>query len=129
MASVSASCRRRRGSLTLEVGIKLRLFDTARSHLSGWALLLMVLDPTHTWPVVGIRVGSEKTVGYNGVDDEGSRVDVMAVSELEHNEEGHTLPRLMSRFCWFCVVSLQKKNWAQLVCPPSRCVNTPPLGG
>jgi len=118
VASVSASCRCRQGSLTLEVGIKLRLFDTAHSHLSGWALLLMVLDPTHTWPVVGIHVGSEKTVGYNGVDDEGGRVDVMAVSELEHNEEGHTLPRLMSRFCWFCVVSLQKKKLGA-TCVPS----------
>ena len=114
MASVSALCRHCWGSLTLEVGIKLRLFDTACSHLSGWALLLMVLDPTHTWPVVGIHVGSEKTVGYNGVDDEGGRVDVMAVSELEHNEEGHTLPCLMSWFCWFCVVSLQKKNGCNL---------------
>jgi len=78
---------------------------------------------------VGIHVGLAKAVGYNGVDDEGGRVDGMAVSELEHNEEGHTLPRLMSRFCWFCVVSLQKKKKrkkrAQLVC----CVNTPPLGG
>jgi len=73
-------------------------------------------------------MGLAKAVGYNRVDDEGGRVDGMAVSELEHNEEGHTLPRLMSRFCWFCVVSLQKKkrkNRAQLVC----CVNTPPLGG
>jgi len=104
--SVSASCHRRWGSLTLEVGIKLRLVDMVRSHLSGWALLLMVLDPTHTWPIVGIHVGLAKAVGYNGVDDEGGRVDWMAVLELEHNEEGHTLPRLMSRFCWFYVVSL-----------------------
>ena len=71
-------------------------------------------------------MGLAIAVGYNGVDDEGGRVDRMVVSELEHNK-GHTLPRLMSRFCWFCVVSLQKKRkkWVQLVC----CVNTPCLGG
>ena len=60
-------------------------------------------------PIVSIHMGLAIAVGYNGVDDEGGRVDGMAVSELEHNE-GHTLPRLMSRFCWFCVVSLQKKE-------------------
>ena len=60
-------------------------------------------------PVVSIHMGLAIAVGYNRVDDEGGRVDRMAVSELEHNE-GHTLPQLMSQFRWFCVVSLQKKE-------------------
>jgi len=43
----------------------------------GWVLLLAVLDPAHTWPVMGIEVELAIATRHDGVDDEGgSRGDI-----------------------------------------------------
>lgn len=49
----------------------LGLVDRAYGESLGWLLLLVVLDPPHAWPIVGIGVELAMMTRHNGVNNDG----------------------------------------------------------
>jgi len=67
----------------------------------GWVLLLAVLDPAHTWPVVGIDIELAIATRHDGVDDEGgSREDISTTRKcLFHTPNRYPIPWPFVLFC------------------------------
>lgn len=68
----------------------------------GWVLLLAVLDPAHTWPVVGIDMELAIPTRHDGVGDErGSRGDISTTRKcgLFHTPNRYPIPWPFVLFC------------------------------
>ena len=69
----------------------------------GWVLLLVVLDPAHAWPNMGIDVELAVATRNDGLDDEGgSRGDIIRSVQQEnlfHTPNRYPIPRPFVLLC------------------------------